>query len=184
MVRRFLVLDAHNRGHHVHIQLLDQIWALLGIYFAESSFDVSDRKSCHVKVYHLAVLFPGRHNNEVLRQMMEVRGPFSRKLLKKASPGLRSQHFDEEGMFLARELDKGSQVESVRALPPPTGPSRQLGEMLCSPKIMARMPSQTRQQVELLRVFLEQALVLDPAKRARPVQALQLFKGRGSGGKK
>ncbi|EKU22813.1 hypothetical protein NGA_0462400, partial [Nannochloropsis gaditana CCMP526] len=136
------------------------------------------------ELYTARVLFPGRHNNEVLRQMMEVRGPFSRKLLKKASPGLRSQHFDEEGMFLARELDKGSQVESVRALPPPTGPSRQLGEMLCSPKIMARMPSQTRQQVELLRGFLEQALVLDPAKRARPVQALQLFKGRGSGGKK
>lgn len=36
------------------------------------------------EMYTAQVLFPGRHNNEVLKQVMDLRGNFPRRLLKKA----------------------------------------------------------------------------------------------------
>lgn len=132
------------------------------------------------EMYTGRVLFNGRNNNEVLMQMMEVRGGFSKKTLKKCLSSIRKKHFDNDGLFLQRELTERG--ESVRSVPPPTVPSKQIGEMLCSPKVWAKMPVETRGGVTLLRSFLEQALVLDPSRRATPLQALQLFKGRGGGG--
>ncbi len=135
------------------------------------------------EMYTAKVMFPGRHNNEIVKQMMEIRGPFAKKLLKKASPLLRKQHFDDDcGHFLSRELDRVTQVESVRSVVPPLGPTKQLSEMLCPPRVAAKMPGDVKAGVALLQSFLEQALVLDPSKRAEPVAALQLFKTGGSGG--
>ena len=132
------------------------------------------------EMYTSRVLFNGRNNNEILKQMMELRGGFSKKSLKKCVAVVRKEHFDEDGLFLQREVTERG--ESIRAVPPPAGPSKQLGELMCSSKVLAKMPVETRGGVELLRSFLEQALVLDPSKRATPLQALQLFKGRGGGG--
>ena len=39
------------------------------------------------ELYTSRVLFPGRHNNEVLKQVMDLKGHFPRRLLKKASRG-------------------------------------------------------------------------------------------------
>ena len=134
------------------------------------------------EMYTAQVLFPGRHNNEILKQMMDVRGPFAKKLLKKASPVLRKQHFDHDsGHFLSRELDRITQVESVRSVAPPAGPTKLLSEMLCPPRMAAKMPRDIKAGVALLETFLEQALVLDPTKRVEPLAALQLFKGGGGG---
>ena len=40
------------------------------------------------------ILFPGRTNNEMLKLIMDLKGPFPKKLLKKAQ--FASQHFEDD----------------------------------------------------------------------------------------
>lgn len=56
------------------------------------------------ELYTGKILFTGRTNNQMLKNIMECRGAFTKKLLKKGhfSP----QHFDEMGNLLSREKDK------------------------------------------------------------------------------
>jgi serine/threonine protein kinase len=50
------------------------------------------------------ILFTGRTNNQMLRSMMECRGKFSTKFLKKGQ--FAHLHFDEMGNFMSVEKDK------------------------------------------------------------------------------
>lgn len=53
------------------------------------------------EMYTAKVLFPGRHNNEVLKQVMDLRGHFPRRLLKKVGGyvwvGRRGKRREREG---------------------------------------------------------------------------------------
>lgn len=61
------------------------------------------------------ILFPGRTNNEMLRLMMDVKGPFPRKMLRKGA--FWDRHFDPDaGMaFVSQEEDPITR-KPVRAL--------------------------------------------------------------------
>jgi serine/threonine-protein kinase PRP4 len=151
---------------------------MLGYPPRNCQIDMWSAATSMYEMYTGQVLFPGRHNNEVLKNMMEVRGPFARRLLKKASPTLRTQHFDDINFnFLLRELDLAGRNETVRSVPQVTAPTKQLGEMLAPPRLAAKMPADVKVKVEQLKNFLEQALVLDPTKRITPVEGLQLLQG-------
>ncbi len=50
------------------------------------------------------LLFPGRNNNHMLRLMMECRGKFPHRMLRKAELG--HHHFDENLLFLSHDKDK------------------------------------------------------------------------------
>jgi serine/threonine-protein kinase PRP4 len=50
------------------------------------------------------ILFTGRTNNQMLRSMMECRGKFSTKFLRKGQ--FAHRHFDEMGNFMSVEKDK------------------------------------------------------------------------------
>lgn len=50
------------------------------------------------------ILFPGRSNNQMLLHMMELKGRFNGKMIKKAQFG--NMYFDEMGVFESVELDK------------------------------------------------------------------------------
>jgi serine/threonine protein kinase len=56
------------------------------------------------ELYTGKILFPGRSNNHMLRLMMEVKGKFNHRLIKKASFG--EMYFDENINFLSVEKDK------------------------------------------------------------------------------
>lgn len=56
------------------------------------------------ELYTGKILFTGRTNNQMLKGMMECRGRFSLKLLKKGK--FWEQHFDDMGNLLSREQDK------------------------------------------------------------------------------
>lgn len=56
------------------------------------------------ELYTGKILFTGRTNNQMLKNMMECRGAFSKKLLKRGQ--FSNYHFDEMGNFLSREKDK------------------------------------------------------------------------------
>ena len=49
-------------------------------------------------------MFPGRSNNQMLLLMMELKGRFNSKMIKKAKFG--STYFDELGAFQSVEHDK------------------------------------------------------------------------------
>lgn len=55
------------------------------------------------ELYTGKILFTGRTNNQMLRSMMECRGRFSNKLLRKGQ--FAGQHFDEMGNFRSVEKD-------------------------------------------------------------------------------
>ena len=56
------------------------------------------------ELYTGKILFTGRTNNQMLRSMMECRGKFSLKMLKKAE--FAAAHFDENLHFKSFEKDK------------------------------------------------------------------------------
>ena len=56
------------------------------------------------ELYTGKILFAGRTNNQMLKSMMECRGKFSQKMLKKAQ--FTGMHFDELLNFRSYEKDK------------------------------------------------------------------------------
>src|SRR6195952_5300419 len=66
------------------------------------------------ELYTGKILFTGRNNNQMLKSMMECRGKFSLKMLKKAEyAGL---HFDDNLLFRSVEKDKITGKDIVRML--------------------------------------------------------------------
>ena len=68
------------------------------------------------ELYTGKILFPGRSNNHMLLLMMELKGRFNTKMVKRAKFG--DMYFDELGAFLSVEQDRIT--GSVR----PTRPAR------------------------------------------------------------
>ena len=56
------------------------------------------------ELYTGKILFPGRSNNHMLLHMMELKGRFNSKLVKRAKFG--DMYFDELGAFLSVETDR------------------------------------------------------------------------------
>lgn len=56
------------------------------------------------ELYTGKILFTGDSNNQMLKAMMEIRGKFSTKLIKRGQ--LTHLHFDEMGNFISVEHDK------------------------------------------------------------------------------
>ena len=63
------------------------------------------------ELYTGKILFPGRSNNQMLLHMMELKGRFNTKMIKRAKFG--DMYFDELGAFLSVEQDRVT--GSVRA---------------------------------------------------------------------
>jgi serine/threonine-protein kinase PRP4 len=56
------------------------------------------------ELYTGKILFPGRSNNQMLRFMMELKGKFPHKVLKRGQ--FADQHFDDKLDFVQRDVDK------------------------------------------------------------------------------
>lgn len=56
------------------------------------------------EVYTGKIMFPGKSNNQMLKYMMDLRGKFPNKVIRKAM--FKDQHFDYNCNFLYHETDK------------------------------------------------------------------------------
>ncbi|KAI4214403.1 MAG: hypothetical protein LQ351_003156 [Letrouitia transgressa] len=119
------------------------------------------------ELYTGNILFTGRSNNQMLRSIMECRGKFPPKLLRKSKFG--SQHFDDLLNFRSIEKDNVTGREKQRII----NFVKPVHEL--KPRIMASADTDELKQKELLSFIelLEKCLGLNPDKRCTPMDALK-----------
>ncbi len=80
-------------------------FAVLGVPY-DYSLDTWSIGCTLYELFTGKILFPGRSNNHMLLLMMELKGKFNAKMVKKANFG--EQYFDEMGAFESIERDRVS----------------------------------------------------------------------------
>lgn len=121
------------------------------------------------ELYTGKILFTGRNNNSMLRSIMECRGKFPHKVLRKG--GLTYQYFDDLLNFQSVEEDKLTGRTVTKMIDIKAKPVRGLRERLV-PK-GKRMDEQERKEVELFADLLDKCLDLRGDKRITPSEALR-----------
>lgn len=119
------------------------------------------------ELYMGAMAFPGRSNNEMLKLFMEVKGPFPRKMVRRAL--FRERHFDAELTFGVMEPDAVTQRD-VRRLIRDTKPTRDLAAVLAGAS--KSLSDAERRKVANLADLLDKMFALDPTHRITVAQAL------------
>ena len=111
------------------------------------------------------ILFPGRTNNEMLKYFMEVKGPFPKKLLKRAE--FAPKHFEMNDPTMPFGLLEEDPVTKrpVRRLVPNPQVKNDFVALL-------RGLDVDKKKVGQLADLLERMMVLDPDKRITPKEAL------------
>ncbi|KAJ1724435.1 U4/U6 small nuclear ribonucleoprotein prp4 [Coemansia erecta] len=129
------------------------------------------------ELYTGHIMFPGRNNNHMLRLMMEARGPFSNRMLRKGQ--LWQQHFEDNGggvmdLVVRPGANAGAaaagadMVQRVKV----ARPTRDIKSRV----LQATPPGSSTKDVELatrLASLLERCLELNPEKRITPAEALR-----------
>ncbi|KAF7511705.1 hypothetical protein GJ744_003868 [Endocarpon pusillum] len=115
------------------------------------------------------ILFTGRNNNAMLRSIMECRGKFPNKVLRKGN--LTYQYFDDLLNFQSIEEDKLTGRTVTKIIDVKAKPVRGLKERL-TPK-GKRIDEHERKEVELFADLLEKCLDLRGDKRITALEALR-----------
>ncbi|KAH9813802.1 CMGC/DYRK/PRP4 protein kinase [Melampsora americana] len=143
---------------------------ILGLPY-DCSIDVWSIGCTLYELYTGKILFPGRSNNHLLLLIMELKGRFNSKSLKKAK--FYDVHFDEEnGNFLSVEKNKLTGADVIKSINVPNKPSQTLQSRLMPNHVTKKMQDS---DVKLLGAFvdlLEKILNLEPSKRISPKEAL------------
>ncbi|CAG8480667.1 9762_t:CDS:2 [Acaulospora colombiana] len=118
------------------------------------------------ELYTGKILFPGRSNNQMLKLMMELKGKFSHKTLRKGL--FTKHHFDDDFNFLYHETDRISNkvIKSIVI----TKPVRDL-----KTRLMSKTSHMSDEELRLLTSFvdlLDKCLNLNPEKRLTVKEAL------------
>ncbi|RUP43906.1 kinase-like domain-containing protein, partial [Jimgerdemannia flammicorona] len=115
------------------------------------------------------ILFPGRSNNQMLRYMMEVKGKFSHKMLRRGQ--FAGQHFDEGLNFLQVEVDRLTNKEVTKKVVI-TRPTKDLKARLMAAAGSGQMSDEERALVAQFADLLDRCLNLNPEKRISVKEAL------------
>ena len=121
------------------------------------------------ELYTGKILFTGGNNNGMLRAIMECRGKFPHKLLRRGA--LTHDYFDDLLNFRSQETDKATGRVLTKLIDIKAKPVRDLRSRLM-PK-GKRLEEQERKELELFLDLLEKCLDLRPEKRITPVDALK-----------
>jgi len=140
---------------------------ILGVPY-DPSLDVWSIGCTLYELYTGKILFPGRSNNHMLLLMMELKGRFNSKMIKKAKFG--EIFFDEMGEFVSVEKDRitGSDIMNKVHI---TKPNRDLRTRLLPP-LSAKLHDEEMKAIISFIDLLDRCLSLDPARRITPKDAL------------
>ncbi|KAL0062658.1 U4/U6 small nuclear ribonucleoprotein prp4 [Marasmius tenuissimus] len=120
------------------------------------------------ELYTGKILFPGRSNNQMLLLMMELKGRFNGKMIKKAKFG--EDYFDELGVFNSVERDRVLGTEVVKKVHI-SKPSRDLRSRLMPPTSVKMKDDESKFLLSFIDL-LDKCLALDPTRRITPKEAL------------
>ncbi|KAH9930871.1 kinase-like domain-containing protein [Fomitopsis serialis] len=120
------------------------------------------------ELYTGKILFPGRSNNQMLLLMMELKGRFNSKMIKRARFG--SMYFDELGAFQSIETERVTGSDVIRQVHI-TAPTRDLRQRLMPPASVKMKDDEGKLLTSFIDL-LDKCLALDPTKRISPKEAL------------
>ncbi|KAJ7221455.1 kinase-like protein [Mycena pura] len=141
---------------------------ILGVPY-DPALDVWSVGCTLYELYTGKILFPARSNNQMLLHMMELKGRFNGKMIKRAKFG--DVYFDEMSAFESVEREKASGIDVIRKVHI-SKPVRDLRARLLPSGATARL---TDEETTVLLHFvdlLDRCLALDPARRITPREAL------------
>ncbi|GAA5868684.1 hypothetical protein JCM1840_004356 [Sporobolomyces johnsonii] len=138
---------------------------ILGLPY-DYSLDVWSIGCTLYELYTGKILFPGRTNNHMLLLIMETKGKFQHKLIKKARFG--DQHFDENLNFLS--VEKNDTI-TPRAIP--SKPPSDLRSRLMPPGVTRKLKDDEARLLGHFVDLLDRMLSLEPSKRPNPRELLQ-----------
>jgi serine/threonine-protein kinase PRP4 len=147
---------------------------LLG-YAWEYSIDMWAAACTIFELYTGSVLFPGRNDNEMVKLIMELKGGFSKHLLRKGS-FVTDKFQPDQNLFLSTEFDPISKQMFVKEIPlgsfKPNGSV--LGEKLgiYTNQQVTGKEAEKQKELFLFRDLLDRCLNLDPDRRLTAMQAL------------
>ena len=140
------------------------------------------------ELYTGKILFTGRTNNQMLRSIMECRGKFSHKLLRKGQ--FTNLHFDDMLNFRSVEKDKitgrvltsplafgenlyliSAYLQDVVKIMNFNKPTRELRSRLLAST--SHLPESEMKELNLFIDLLDKCLNLNPEKRCTPAEALK-----------
>jgi len=137
-------------------------------YPYDPSLDIWSVGCTLYELYTGKILLPGRSNNQMLLLMMELKGRFNSKMIKKAKFG--ANYFDEMGGFDSVEKDRVTGGDLIRKVHV-SKPSRDLRIRLLPPS-SAQMKDDEHKLLISFVDLLDRCLALDPARRITPKEAL------------
>ncbi|GHJ85748.1 hypothetical protein NliqN6_2150 [Naganishia liquefaciens] len=135
--------------------------------------DALDMWSIGCTLYELytgKILFPGKSNNHMLHLMMDLKGKFNHRMIKKAQFG--PMHFDDGMNFVSIQTDKitGQDITKSIVISKAT---RDLKSRLMPPSnVQLRMKDDDLKLLTSFVDLLDKMLMLDPAKRISVREAL------------
>ncbi|KAI9312097.1 kinase-like domain-containing protein [Dichotomocladium elegans] len=114
------------------------------------------------------ILFPGRSNNQMLKHIMEVKGKFPNRMIRKGQ--FCSQHFDEDNNFISVEIDRLTNKEFTKKIQI-VKPTRDIKTRIMT----SSSGGVTEEEGRLILAFidfLDKCLTLSPERRMSPKEAL------------
>ncbi|GBG59478.1 hypothetical protein CBR_g38502 [Chara braunii] len=134
---------------------------VLGLPY-DHALDMWSVGCCLYELYTGKMLFPGNTNNDMLRLHMELKGPFPKKMLKKAA--FTDQHFDQDFQFCSLEEDPVTKKAVKRIIT--NLKTKDLGSMLAH----AGAGDEDPRMLSSFKDLLEKVFTLDPDKPEFPGQ--------------
>jgi serine/threonine-protein kinase PRP4 len=141
---------------------------ILGIPY-DHAIDVWSIGCTLFELYTGKILFTGRNNNQMLRAIMECRGKYPPKLLRRGS--LAHMHFDDMLNFHSTEEDKITRRLVTRVVDFKK-PTRDLKTRLMGKGTRGMTDSEAK-ELTLFMDLLDRCLSLNPEKRCTPTEALK-----------
>ncbi|PBK70078.1 kinase-like protein [Armillaria solidipes] len=140
---------------------------ILGVPY-DPALDIWSMGCTLYELYTGKILFPGRSNNQMLLLMMELKGRFNSKMIKKAKFG--DVYFDDMGGFESIERDRVLGTDVVRKVHI-SKPTRDLRARLMPPASVKMKDDESKLLLSFIDL-LDKCLALDPSRRITPREAL------------
>ncbi|GAA5883642.1 hypothetical protein JCM3774_005990 [Rhodotorula dairenensis] len=137
---------------------------ILGLPY-DYSLDVWSIACTLYELYTGKILFPGRTNNHMLLLIMETKGKFNHKLIRKAR--FHDRHFDESMNFLYTEKNDSVTVRAI-----PAKPSADMRSRLMPSGVLRTLKDDEARLLTHFVDLLEKMLSLEPARRPTPKELL------------